>query len=130
MQMREEVDFAEDINDSRAIWKQLFVHCIFRVEPEKDQYWIIDALDEAKNHQDLFQLLQNLPSRYSVFVTSRKDRELERDLRHFGVKVTMYQVDREDTLQDIHNFLEESQDDIHIVCDWVHTTLSRISFSE
>ena len=114
LQMQQDGTFTADANDSRAIWKQLFVHRIFRVDPEKDQYWIIDALDEAKNNQELFTLLQNLPNRYSVFITSRKDRELERELRHLNVKVTMYQVEKEDTLQDIRLFLEQNEEDIHV----------------
>lgn len=95
--------------DSRAIWKQLFVHRVFRAEPEKHQYWIIDALDEAKGSHELFSLLQTLPEKYSVFVTSKKDRELERELRRLDMRITTYQVEREDTIQDIRTYLEHSK---------------------
>lgn len=71
---------------------------------------MIDALDEAKNGREIFALLQGLPDRYSVFITSRKERGLEKDLRN--ARVFIREMWKEDTIGDLRLLIEQEQDDL------------------
>lgn len=99
-------------NDIGAIWKQLFVQRVFRFGPEHRQYWIIDALDEGTGADDLLTQLHSLPKNYNVFITSRRDHELEKSLRHIQSTVTMESVNKEDTSRDIRSYLELYKDEL------------------
>ncbi|RMZ87067.1 hypothetical protein DV736_g5706, partial [Chaetothyriales sp. CBS 134916] len=114
--MQNENALTAEPNDVRALWKQLFLHRIFRSELERRQYWIIDALDESNSGSgnELVSLLQALPSGYSVFITSRKDQNLERELRRLDMPITSHYIDRPDTLSDIRAYLEHNSDYLHV----------------
>jgi len=114
LSMQQEDTLTAEQSDPRATWKQLFVQRIFTVTPERHQYWIIDALDEAKGGIGLFSLLQSLPEGYSVFVTSRRDRELFREVLLLGMSVFTQEVEKEDTLDDLRTYLEHRGDDLHV----------------
>jgi hypothetical protein len=109
--MEKEGTLTADPHDVRGIYRQLFVQRVFRCDIQRHQYWIIDALDEAKAGQELFALLKSLPAnRYSVFITSRREREIEREIKRLGC------VNRElvaaDTMEDIRSFLLQNEDDL------------------
>ena len=100
-------------NDVGAIWRQLFDHGIFQIEPEKCQYWVIDAIDEGHGFEDFIVQLQRLPQNYKVFITSRRDPEVRNAFRSFDTTVVREQVYRDDTLQDIRMYLEYHEKDLH-----------------
>ncbi|RMZ75595.1 hypothetical protein DV737_g5208, partial [Chaetothyriales sp. CBS 132003] len=114
--MQNENSLTAEPNDVRALWKQLFLQRIFRSELERRQYWIIDALDESNSGSgnELVSLLQALPLGYSVFITSRKDQNLERELRRLDMRVTSHHIDQSETLNDIRAYLEHNSDDLHV----------------
>ena len=114
LSMQKEDTLIAEPTDLRAIWKQLFVQRVFRVDLERHQYWIIDALDEARGKVELFGLLQSLPRGYSVFITSRNDPDLKREFRKLDMKVIAHQIEQEDTLQDIRTYLEHNEEDLHV----------------
>lgn len=116
LSMQREDTLTAEPSDLRAIWKQLFIQRIFRTDLEKHQYWIVDALDEGNGNgsRELVSLLQSLPQGYSVFVTCRRDQELERELRFLEGRLMMQRIDRQDTLRDIRTYLEYNEDDLHV----------------
>lgn len=125
-QMRRDDTLTADANDVRALWKQLFAH---RVLPggvlERHQYLVVDSLDEARNGIELLGLLKTLPAWFSVFITCRKDRLLERELSLSSTHETVivHTISKEDTLQDIRTYLERFQDDLHVDNDGEMQTL-------
>lgn len=109
--MQKEGTLTADPQDLRALWRQLFTQRIFRCDVQRHQYWIIDALDEAKGGHELFALLKTLPAdRYSVFITSRREREIEREMKH--VNAISRELTKEDTIEDIRAFLLENEEDL------------------
>lgn len=83
------------------------------MEPEKCQYWVIDAIDEGHGSEDLITQLRSLPKSYKVFITSRREPELETAFRGLGERVVTEYINKNDTLQDIRMYLERNQNDLH-----------------
>ena len=115
--MQKEDTLTAGPNDLRALWRQLFLQRVFKADLERHQYWIIDALDEANRSHELLSLLKNLPQGYSVFFTSRKNRDLERELRRLDLKIPRYNVEKEDTLRDIRGYIEYNGQDLRVDSD-------------
>ncbi len=59
--------------DYRTIWRKLFVECALKYQPQRPQYWVIDALDECKADKDLVPYLVRAASTgfIRIFLTSR-----------------------------------------------------------
>ncbi|KAI9695527.1 MAG: hypothetical protein M1820_008540 [Bogoriella megaspora] len=112
LSMEREHTFTAETTDLRTIWKQIFAQRIFRTDLEKHQYWVIDAIDEGNGNHELLGLLQSLPKGYSIFVTSRKDPDLERELRRLDMRVATQHIEKEDTVNDIRMYLEYNKDDL------------------
>ena len=58
----------------RTIWRKVFADEIFRVNSQRTQYWVIDAIDECKNGSELVTFLLKAAEigRIHVFISSRK----------------------------------------------------------
>jgi WD40 repeat protein len=114
LSMQREGGLTAEKNDIRAIWKQLFVQKIFRTDFQQRQYWIIDALDEGHGGHELVPLLAKIPEHLpiSVFLTSRRDLQLERQLNR--VPMVTEQIEISNTLGDIRLYLEEHVDDLPV----------------
>ena len=114
LSMLKEGGLTAEKNDIRAIWKQLFVQKIFRTDFQQRQYWVIDALDEGNGGHELVPLLAKIPEHLpiSVFLTSRRDLQLERLLNR--LPMVTEQIDISNTLGDIRLYLEEHRDDLPV----------------
>lgn len=112
--MQHDDTLTADSGDLRTTWRQLFDHNVFQAEIGQHQYWVIDALDEAKDGVELLNLLQSLPKQYSVFITSRRDQALSREALRFKANLITHQVKKEDTAGDIRLFLENNEDDLPV----------------
>jgi hypothetical protein len=80
LSMQQDDGLTAEMNDIRGLWRQIFVQRIFRIEPQQQHYWVIDALDECNGHKELFPLLAKIDDKYplSVFLTSRRTLELDK----------------------------------------------------
>ena len=105
-----------EANDFRTIWKQLFPQKIFQNDLQQRQYWVIDAIDEARGGHELIALLAQIPSSlpYSIFLTSRRDMRLEKLMRFHKIVVTIEHIDMRNSLQDIRAYLEAYADDLPV----------------
>ncbi|KAL7945337.1 hypothetical protein V8C42DRAFT_54964 [Trichoderma barbatum] len=119
-----------DKTDDATLWTKLFVDRIFKLQFEKQHFWVIDGLDECANFSSLFtkKLLTKLPHKRElrVFVTSRNLDAVERGLVSLGPQVTTYDLSDSDTVDDIRLFLAtklreldrlESEDDLEAMCN-------------
>lgn len=68
-----QTNFAADKDNDFAIWDRIFVGCILKCRLWRQQYWVIDGLDECSVPDVFLKMLQKVPPGYplSVFFTSR-----------------------------------------------------------
>ncbi|QSZ42174.1 TIR domain-containing protein [Sulfurimonas aquatica] len=87
------INFKEKIQGSAEnIFKQILLEPLDKIKrPEKDRFFIIDALDEAKDGDEknpIMELISNhfsaLPEWLNIIVTSRPEPELMRKLKKFN----------------------------------------------
>ncbi|KAF7503410.1 hypothetical protein GJ744_003893 [Endocarpon pusillum] len=114
LSMQQDDSLTAEVNDIRAIWKQLFVQRIFRMGFQKTQYWLIDALDEGIGGQELIKLFERIPTNLplKIFITSRYDAHMERLLR--ALPTVTEPISVANTLGDIHLFLEANRECLHV----------------
>lgn len=95
-------------SDHRTIWRKLFVDGILRANLVRPQYWVIDALDECKNHAELVPLLVKAVETGSIriFITSRDGFEPQRHVIHSKCRVISEDIEVSDTESDIKLYLE------------------------
>lgn len=114
-QMRRDDALTAETNDAPGVWKQLFTQLVLQNGAlDRHQYLIIDSLDEANSGRELLRQLKALPGEWSVFITCRKDRLLERELNTSDKAITVHTISKEDTIHDIRTYLERSRDDLHV----------------
>jgi WD40 repeat protein len=109
-----------DEMDETAIWKKLFINCIFKIPLEKTQFWVIDALDECIDMLKFFPLLHRLKAAHRafalrIFVTSRPPSGPSIDLgtqakraSTLGLMCTEDRIASDDTEADIRVLLKEN----------------------
>lgn len=101
--------------DYRTIWRKLLMEGILRVEFDRAQYWVIDALDECKNGSDLVPFLLKvieMRSNIRILLTSRDRFEFHRQVLHPKVKVVQEEILADDTKSDIALYLEANMDQL------------------
>jgi WD40 repeat protein len=110
--------------DEVAIWKKLFINCIFKIGLKRTQFWVIDALDECADALKFFPLLHRLKSTHRafalrIFITSRPPSgpliELQNQARRasaLGLKCSEDRITNEDTEVDIRLLLRENKESI------------------
>lgn len=96
--------------DHRTIWRKLFTECIFKHRPDSPQYWVIDALDECKQDDDLAQyLIQAAATGYfRIFLTSRTSFDSYGITRNLKVEVHADAISEKTTNADIELYLREN----------------------
>ena len=98
-----------DKTDERSIWRKVFLNGIFQIERSaRPHYWVIDALDECKNHALLFPMLSKLetPFPLKIFITTRLSSEFKKHFALLGHTVSPEQISADDTLQDITLYVQ------------------------
>lgn len=99
--------------DIGTLWNRFFHQRVFQTDPERLQYWVIDALDECENFHELLLRLDSLPPKYRVFFTSRNEDGLSEILDQSGSIVMKAQIPKIETLKDIRKYLESNKDKLH-----------------
>ena len=94
--------------DERTIWRMMFVTRIFKIEFNRPQYWVIDALDECRNYKAFLPMLSKVDKGLplNVFITSRPSHTVERLFVQEKLAVMTEQIKTEDSQRDIRTFLE------------------------
>ncbi|KAL8699347.1 MAG: hypothetical protein Q9201_006059 [Fulgogasparrea decipioides] len=92
--------------DERTLWRKLFVGCIFKVSKPLPQYWVIDGLDECPKFSTFVSLTAKAPSCLRMFFTSCTTPEAEKSLVSLGSLVEHYQMQGQDTLDDLGIFID------------------------
>ena len=92
--------------DEGTTWRKLFMGCIFRLSKPLPQFWVIDALDECDKFSAFLKLIKEVPSYIRIFLTSRSTAEAQQWLTSLGSLVEPYQVQNEDILDDLSNFID------------------------
>lgn len=100
--------------DYRTVWRKLFVDGILRVKFKRQQYWVVDALDECKADSELVPLLLKVMelSPIRILVTSRNRFESLRQVTQLKFKTVSEEIRAEDTLSDISLYLEANMDQL------------------
>lgn len=101
--------------DYRTIWRKLYIEGILRMKSVRNQYWVIDALDECKSGSELVSLLlkaMETPCPIRIFLTSRDRFESHGQTLRPNVNVVSEQILEDDTKSDILLFLEANMDQL------------------
>ena len=106
-----------DRDNELAVWKRLFVQCIFEVPLEKPSFWILDALDESSGHYSITHLLTKVSGRcpVKIFMTTRPSVESQRDLMHPQKLGIVEEISINDTAKDIELYLAAEMEKVPLV---------------
>ena len=103
-----------DEDDNGAVWRKLFVNCIFKAPLRKPQYWVIDAADECSEVDNLFSKLKTIESSFDlrIFVTSRHSSRIQAlfTALQATVDTTADSITCEDTKADMQLYLNSRLD--------------------
>ena len=105
-------DVPVDVSNHQSIWNKLFLGGIFQADLNKTHCWVIDALDECKNGQDLIPLLSKIDPRWPlrVFFPSRPSLEIPQSLKELPLSSQGLNILPEYTCADIRRFVENHTD--------------------
>jgi WD40 repeat protein len=113
----QEYSLAFDKEDERVVWRVLFVEAIFKINLERPQYWVIDALDECNDAMKLFPLLLRREYKYDlkILLTSRGPwPDFERQFARLGGDGITDTIPLEGTAHDIRLFFERHMEEIPV----------------
>ena len=98
--------------DYRTIWRKLFLDGILKVRFERQQYWVIDALDECKSDSDLMPLLLKIAELSSIHILSTSRNRFESHKQAVNSRITVFaeEILADDTTLDITLYLEANMD--------------------
>ncbi|GAW25471.1 putative vegetative incompatibility protein HET-E-1 [Rosellinia necatrix] len=104
---------AMDKVDHIAVWHRIFANAILEVKLSRPQYWVIDALDECRNSQELMFFLRKAQERWPlcILITSRNGIETYLSATTPSMEVISEDI-LEDNKQDIASFLSANLDRI------------------
>ncbi|KAL8861058.1 MAG: hypothetical protein Q9178_002571 [Gyalolechia marmorata] len=98
--------------DYRTIWRKLFLEGLLKVRYVRSQYWVIDGLDECRNHSAivplLFKVIEYCAAR--ILLTSRDRFRSHPQSEQSRVRVLSETIAAEDTRSDIALYLKASMD--------------------
>lgn len=92
-----------DRNDANVIWRKLFLHGILKVQLSRPQFWVIDALDEARGGQELMNFLAKAQEFWplGIFITSRNSAASFEITTNTKVEVIGEEITENETDRDI-----------------------------
>ncbi|KAL8908321.1 MAG: hypothetical protein Q9171_005507, partial [Xanthocarpia ochracea] len=98
--------------DYRTIWRKLFLQGLLKVRYVRPQYWIIDGLDECRNHSAIVPLLLKVIEHCTarILLTSRDQFRSHPQSEQPRVRVLSETIAAEDTRSDIALYLKASMD--------------------
>ncbi|KAJ9137442.1 GPI inositol-deacylase [Pleurostoma richardsiae] len=97
-----------DKNDANLVWRKLFLAGLLKVRLNRPQYWIIDAMDEARGGQELTTFLAKAQELWPlcILVTSRNSIDSYKSTVSLKMEVTSEVMTEDDNQTDISLFLE------------------------
>lgn len=97
-----------DRNDPNTLWRRLFLNGILRVRLSRPQYWVIDALDEARGGQELTTFLAKAQELWplGIFITSRNSVDALERTTNIKMEVISEEMTEIDIDSDISLFLD------------------------
>ncbi|KAL8915769.1 MAG: hypothetical protein Q9172_006680 [Xanthocarpia lactea] len=98
--------------DYRTIWRKLFLEGLLKVRYVRPQYWVIDGLDECRNHSAIVPLLLKVIEYCAarILLTSRDRFTSYPQSEQPRVRVLSETIAAEDTRSDIALYLKASLD--------------------
>lgn len=92
------------------LWRKLFVDCVFKQELHRPYFWIIDAVDECKRHEDLYALLTGTSHSFPIriLLTSRPSRFLEEKILQADIPTSSLSIMPQDNRQDIERYVRSN----------------------
>ncbi|KAI8304311.1 hypothetical protein K4K59_012834 [Colletotrichum sp. SAR11_240] len=103
-----------DKTDHGSVWRQLYLSGILKIKLNKQQYWVIDAVDECKAASEIMNFLGKAQESWPlcVFITSRNSFESTISRANPAMEVTSETIRDEDSNRDIGLFLRTN---IHLL---------------
>ncbi|KAF1836460.1 NACHT and WD domain protein [Decorospora gaudefroyi] len=102
----EAMDF--EAANPRTIWNRVFRSILFKLEPRRPLYWVIDGLDEADDRKAMMRLLLDLPMSsipIRVLVASRETVEIATGLENIPSSVDQGVIGVEGHLEDLRCYI-------------------------
>jgi WD40 repeat protein len=98
--------------DHRTLWRKLFLDGIMKVKLDRQQFWVIDALDECNADAELVPLLLKVQETFPIHIllTSRNRFDAYKQVLHPKVKMISEHILVEDTEADISLYIEANME--------------------
>lgn len=98
-----------DNNKEKLIWRKLFVAGIFTCRVDQPQYWIIDALDECRDFDNLLTMLSKIEAVFPlrIFITSRPLPHIKNKMLALGSRVWEHNFGVDDIRHNIRRYIED-----------------------
>lgn len=89
-----------------TVWHRIFANAILKIKLKRPQYWIIDALDECKNNQELIIFLRRAQAIWPlcILVTTRFGVEIDLGMTNSSIETISESIMEENSM-DIASFL-------------------------
>lgn len=105
-------DCSIDKVDHNPVWRQLFLSGILKIKLNRQQYWVIDAIDECKAGTEIMNFLTKAQELWPLCIlkTSRNSYESFISSRNSNTEVLTETIGDDDTKNDISLFLHSNLD--------------------
>ncbi|KAI1074605.1 hypothetical protein F5B20DRAFT_586079 [Whalleya microplaca] len=101
-----------DKSDANTIWRKIFLSGVLKARLNRPQYWVVDALDEARDGSDLVSFLSKAREYWPlcIFVTSRNSIDSYKGILAMRMEMITDTMTEDDTHTDISLFLDSNSD--------------------
>lgn len=96
--------------DAKTIWDKIFVRALFKLRFATPIYWVVDALDESDNPEQLVELMRSVSNsltRIKILLVSRQTPELITNFDRLSTVLSVAYLPLESTKRDIGLFVEK-----------------------
>ena len=103
--------------DYRTLWRKVYLDGVLRVGFDRLQYWVVDALDECKAHDELIPLLLKITEtcHVRIFLTSRFPFESHQQTSGLKARISSDEIQVDDIKGDIQIYLEANMSSLPLV---------------
>jgi WD40 repeat protein len=101
-------DSTIDKIDHNPVWRQIFLSSILKIKLNRQQFWVIDAIDECKNGSELINFLTKAQEMWPlcIFKTSRTSFETFISSTNTRIDIAQEIITDDDSSKDIRLFLD------------------------
>ncbi|RAR14369.1 WD40/YVTN repeat-like-containing domain [Stemphylium lycopersici] len=98
-----------DSTKEKLMWRKLFVGGILTCAIDRPQYWVIDALDECRDLENLVNMFSKLETSFplNILLTSRPTQQIRTKMGIMGQKVSEYSFGIDDIRHNIKRFVQD-----------------------